>query len=78
MDTVSSNIKNPLYRSQVFARAPTGQGSDTILNLANANAVRIRLDDAERRLTVRDQDDLRWVDVHIDRLRAEIAARHEA
>jgi DNA-binding response OmpR family regulator len=40
--------------------------------------VRIRLDDAERRLTVRDQDDLRWVDVHIDRLRAEIAARHEA
>jgi hypothetical protein len=61
----TSKVKNPLYRPKVFSSGPRGRGDEPIFQLAKAAATRVELDTAARvRLTVRDAEDLPWIDVH--------------
>jgi hypothetical protein len=65
VDLASSTVKNPLYRPRVFARGPRGRGDQPIFTLGGADARRVELDAAPRvRVTVRDVDDLPWIDAH--------------
>jgi hypothetical protein len=67
VDIATSRVKNPLYRPKVFARAPGGRGDAPIVNLAAAHARRIEITGGPTRLTVRDPDELPWLDVHAER-----------
>jgi hypothetical protein len=49
VNTASLSVRNPLYRPQVFARAPLGRGGDPIFELASADAVKIELPEKEMR-----------------------------
>src|SRR5262249_19365424 len=60
VEIASRDVKNPAYRPQVFARGPGGRGGTALFDLTRANGKRLRLDDAERRLTVRDRVDVPW------------------
>jgi len=64
VNTASTTIRNPLYRPQVFARAPFDRGAEPIFRLATADAMRLELDGNEHRVTVRDSDEIPWVDAH--------------
>jgi len=60
----SMDVKNPAYRPQVFARGPAGHGADVLLDVSRAKAHKVKLDGAQRRLTMRDQNDLPWFDLN--------------
>ena len=64
VNIASKDIKNPNFRPQVFARAPGGRGDEALLKLTGARASRVRLEQGQQRLTVRDPNELRWLDVH--------------
>jgi|HubBroStandDraft_6_1064221.scaffolds.fasta_scaffold158916_1 hypothetical protein len=64
VDVVSTRIDNPLYRPKVFARGPNGRGDEPIFDLHSAQALRLELDAREQRVTVRDVQELAWIDVH--------------
>ncbi|MFT3767916.1 MAG: hypothetical protein QM820_20900 [Minicystis sp.] len=65
VDLASSQVKNPLYRPRVFARGPRGRGDQPIFALTGVTGRRVMLDAAPRvRLTVRDVDELPWIDAH--------------
>jgi len=63
----SKNVRNPLYRPTVFARGPGGNNGAALVDLSNAEARTLELPAGEqRRVTVRDADELRWIDVHAE------------
>lgn len=65
VDTASADIKNPAYRPKVFARGPGGKSSAPLFSLASATAARLTLDrEAATRLTIRDREGLRWIDLN--------------
>ncbi|MGD0676319.1 MAG: hypothetical protein ABSC94_12945 [Polyangiaceae bacterium] len=64
VDVASARIDNPLYRPRLFARGPNGNGDEPILDLSEARAARIEVDGREQRLTVRDAQELPWIDLH--------------
>jgi hypothetical protein len=64
LDIAGADVENPLYRPKVFARGPNGRGDEPIFDLTAARAVVVKLDAPERRVTVRDAQELPWIDVH--------------
>jgi len=64
VNVASKEVKNPLYRPQVFARGPGGKGKLSILDLTAAQGTRVRLDERQHRVTVRDANELPWFDFH--------------
>ena len=61
----TSALKNPAHRPQIFARGPAGVNALPILDLTGADAVMLDVEGPRRRrLTVRDADDLPWIDIH--------------
>jgi len=48
----------------VFARGPNGRGDEPIFDLSGARAVLLDLGADEQRVTVRDVQELPWIDVH--------------
>jgi hypothetical protein len=63
VEIATSRVKNPLYRPKVFARGPGGRGNAAIFDLASATAKRIDVAGGAR-VTVRDPDELAWIDLH--------------
>lgn len=64
VNVASAEIKNPNFRPQVLARAPGGRGQEPLFDLNGAHAARLRLDEPRQRVTVRDANEIDWVDVH--------------
>ncbi|MFO0582651.1 MAG: hypothetical protein U0229_10280 [Anaeromyxobacter sp.] len=65
VETASAEIRNPLYRPRVFARGPNGEGGRAIVVRPAAARARLEVDEADPvRLAIRDEDGLRWADVH--------------
>jgi len=63
VEIATSHVKNPLYRPKVFSRAPDGRGDSPIIELAAAHAARVEVAAGPRRLTVRNPDELPWIDL---------------
>ena len=64
----TSQVKNPLYRPKVFASGPDGDGTELLFRPKDARATRVEIDrDRQVRLTVRDGEDLPWIDLHKER-----------
>lgn len=61
----SAEIKNPLYRPSVFARGPGAHNDAAVVDWRGSRAVRLRLE-GNQRVTVRDRDELPWIDVHTE------------
>jgi hypothetical protein len=64
VDVAGADVDNPLYRPKVFARGPNGHGDEPIFDLSAARAVLLDLGAGEQRVTVRDVQELPWIDVH--------------
>ncbi len=64
VDVAGADVDNPLYRPKVFARGPNGHGDEPIFDLSAARAVLLDLGPGEQRVTVRDVQELPWIDVH--------------
>ena len=64
VNVASKDVKNPVYRPQVFARGPSGDGKTSLLDLTQAQGTRVHLDDNRHRVTVRDGNELPWFDFH--------------
>jgi hypothetical protein len=64
VDLASARVDNPLYRPKVFARGPNGRNDEAIFDLGAAQSLRLELDEREHRLTVRDAQELPWIDVY--------------
>ena len=62
VNVASKDVKNPVYRPQVFARGPSGDGKTSLLDLTQAQGTRVHLDDNRHRVTVRDANELPWFD----------------
>jgi hypothetical protein len=61
----SAEVRNPLYRPKVFARGPNDARDTALLSLRGATASTIEIGgDEAMRLTVRDADELRWIDTY--------------
>jgi hypothetical protein len=69
VEIATSRVKNPLYRPKVFARGPGGHGDATIFDATSATAKRIEIAGGAR-VTVRDPDELAWIDLHSEPGRA--------
>jgi hypothetical protein len=67
VDVAGADVDNPLYRPKVFARGPNGHGDEPIFDLSAARAVVLELGAGEQRVTVRDAQELPWIDVHKER-----------
>ena len=64
VDTSAAGVRNPTYRPKVYARGPGGKNAEPLFSPALARAAVLRIEPAKKvRLTVRDGDDLPWVDV---------------
>lgn len=64
VEIAAKDVKNEKYRPHVYARGPAGRNGDAILDLSASRGKKVRLDGGVLRWTVRDQDDVRWIDVH--------------
>lgn len=64
VNVASAEIKNPNFRPQVLARGPGGRGREPLFDLNSAHAARLRLDEPRQRVTVRDANEIDWVDTH--------------
>jgi hypothetical protein len=61
----SQEVRNPLFRPTVFASPPGGSDDAPIVALAGATGATLALDrDRAVRVTVRDADELRWIDTY--------------
>ena len=61
----ASEVRNPLYRPKVFARGPNDVRDSALLSLRGATASTVVLDAPEAmRITIRDADELRWIDTY--------------
>lgn len=61
--TASKDVKNPRFRPNVFARGPSGRNGEALVSLANASA-KLALPKNAGRVTLRDADDLPWIDAN--------------
>jgi hypothetical protein len=66
VDTAVAAIKNPTFRPRVFARGPNGEDARPIFDLPAARTALVVDEPGATRLAVRDQDGLRWLDVHAE------------
>lgn len=64
VSVATAKIKNPLYRPTVFARGPGANASAPLVRLSDTHAKTLRIDGPQRRLTLRDADDVDLVDLH--------------
>lgn len=64
--TAANDVKNPRFRPSVFARGPNGRGDEALLSLKSAEASRLKLPPDVGRVTLRDADDLPWIDGHFE------------
>jgi len=61
----SAALKNPIHRPQVYARGPSGSDGDAMVDLRAEDGAVLRVDPSRSaRLTVRDRDDVPWIDVN--------------
>jgi hypothetical protein len=61
----SSALKNPIHRPQVYARGPSGSDGDAMIDLRAEDGAVLRVDASRgARLTVRDRDDVPWIDLN--------------
>jgi hypothetical protein len=63
----SAKVKNPQYRPQVFARGPAGKNEVSLVSLDKVDAVSVTVGPKQTRLTVRDRDQLPWIDAHVEK-----------
>lgn len=70
VDTASRDVKNPRFRPSVFARGPSGNGREPIASLGAA-ASKLVIPKNAGRITLRDADDLPWVDANFGESRGE-------
>jgi hypothetical protein len=61
--TATKDVKNPRFRPNVFARGPSGKNGEAIASLANASA-KLAIPKGAGRVTLRDADDLPWIDAN--------------
>ena len=67
VNLASKDVRNPLYRPAVFARGPGGQNDAPLLDLTTTNTATLELPiGEEQRVTVRDADELPWIDLHAE------------
>jgi hypothetical protein len=64
--TAAQDVKNERYRPSVFARGPSGRGGEALVDLRAAAAAKLKLPRNAARVTLRDADDLPWVDAHVE------------
>lgn len=65
VELASASVKNPNYRPQVFARGPDGKDQRSIFDLRGMRTISLDLaPGAPARLTLRDANEVPWVDVH--------------
>lgn len=65
VDLASKDVRNPMYRPTVFARGPNGNNDAALIDWSAVETPILELPaGAERRVTVRDADELPWIDVH--------------
>lgn len=64
--TAAKDVKNPRFRPSVFARGPSGRGGDVLLSLRSAQSSRLKLPRGAGRITLRDADDLPWIDGNVE------------
>ena len=63
VNTAVAEVKNPVYRPTVFASGP--REGQTLMDLRATRATTLGLaGSSQRRLTVRDQEGLAWIDIH--------------
>ena len=64
VDIAAAGVKNPLFRPHVYARGPGGNSEKPLFVPAGAEAAELKLaPETAIRLTVRDANDLPWIDV---------------
>ncbi|MGE0870744.1 MAG: hypothetical protein AB7P03_19415 [Kofleriaceae bacterium] len=64
VEVATSEVKNPSYRPKVFARGPGGDADAALFSPGHASVGQLELDrDRQLRVTVRDADELPWIDV---------------
>lgn len=63
--TATKDVKNPRFRPNVFARGPSGKNGEALVSLAQATA-RLTISKGVGRITIRDADELPWIDAHFD------------
>jgi hypothetical protein len=67
VDLASKDVRNPMYRPTVFARGPGGNNNAALIDWSATATPTLELPaGAQRRLTVRDADELPWIDVHTE------------
>ena len=67
VEVATRTVPNPRYRPQVFARGPGGRDDVVLFTPRAARAKRLRVEPGDaRRVTVRDADDVPWVDAHCE------------
>ncbi len=65
--TATATVANDLYRPRLFSRGPGGRGSEVLVGLHHAPGQRLRVAaPGRRRLTLRDAEGVRVLDVHKD------------
>lgn len=62
----AAKVKNPMYRPQVFSRGPAGKNETSLVALKGLDAVGVTVGPQRTRLTVRDRDQLPWIDAHVE------------
>lgn len=61
----AQTVRNPLYRPKVYARGPDGAAQTAIVDLSTRRSKTLEIDDMRAmRITIRDADQLPWVDTH--------------
>lgn len=68
--TAAKDVKNPRFRPNVFARGPSGKNAEALVNLSNATA-KLTIPKGAGRVTVRDKDDVPWIDANFSASGAE-------
>jgi hypothetical protein len=82
VDRATADIKNPLYRPKLYARGPSGDNQTALADLRASPLAELTVDDpTAARVSIRDRDGIRWLDLHKEpsgkvvlRLPARIAA----
>lgn len=65
VETATRDVRNPLYRPSVFSRGPSGRNDESLVSLKLASG-RVKLPSRSGRVTVRDADELPWMDANFE------------
>lgn len=64
--TASKRIKNARFRPNVFARGPSGRSDEPLFRTRYASGKRFTVEPTFPRLTLRDADEVPWIDAHFE------------